>query len=86
MIHNSVYSRTMGHLRNRVGVRLIINVEDYQKLVSRHKVAPKKMFHKNLVAVYKIKDVWTLKKPDYLDIGILDLCKTLKFDLTTTIT
>ena len=39
-----------------------------------------KIFNENLVAVHKIKETLTLKRPVYVGMCILDLSKTLMYD------
>ena len=55
---NSVYGKTMEHLRKRINVRLAVgNVKDYKKYVSKPSVTSQKIFSKNFVAIHEIKPV-----------------------------
>ena len=55
---NSVYGKTMEHLRKRINVRLAVgNVKDYKKYVSKPSFTSQKIFSKNFVAIHEIKPV-----------------------------
>ena len=71
-MNNSVYGKAVENLRNRVDVRLA-NAKGCQKLVSKPKFVSQKIFNKNLVAVFKNKEVLTLNKPAYARMCVLDL-------------
>ena len=55
---NSVYGKTMEHLRKRINVRLVVgNVKDYKKYVSKPSFTSQKLFSKTSVAIHEIKPV-----------------------------
>ena len=58
----------MENLRKRVDVRLVANSEDYEKLVSKPSLVLRKIFNKNLIVVYKIKEVLTFNEQAYVNI------------------
>ena len=80
LVNLSVCGKTMETLKNRVGVRIVANVKDYQKLVNRPTFVSQKIFNKNLVAVQKIKEVLMLNQSAYVGMCILDLSKTSMYD------
>ena len=69
----------MENLRKRANVKLITNVKDYAKCVSRPNFVSHKIFAGNLVAIHKIKPVLLLNKPIYVGFSILELSKLLMY-------
>ena len=65
----------MENLRKRISVRLVNNVQDYKKYVSKPSFVSQKIFSKNFVAIHEIKPVLTRNKPIYVGFSILDLSK-----------
>ena len=65
----------MVNLRKRTSVRLVNNVQDYKKYVSKPSFVSQKIFSKNFVAIHEIKRVLTRNKPIYVGFSILDLSK-----------
>ena len=51
------------------------------KLTSKPTYVSSKVFNENLVAVHKIKEALNLNRPAYVGMCILDLSKTLMYDL-----
>ena len=80
LMNNSVFGKTMENLRKRVDVRLVTNEKKLLKLTSKPTYVSSKIFNENLVAVHKIKEALTLKRPAYVGMCILDLSKTLMYD------
>ena len=80
LLVNSVYGKTMEHLRKRVNVKLVNNEKDYVKYVSRPTFVSQKILDKNLVAFHKVKPVLLLNKPIYVSFCVLDLSKLLMYD------
>ena len=71
----------MENLRKRVKVkRLVNNVKDYEKWLSRSSFLSEKIFSRHFVAIYEIKPVLTLDKPIYVGFSILDFRKLLMYD------
>ena len=65
----------MENLRKRISVRLVNNVQDYKKYVSKPSFVSQKIFSKNFVAIHEIKPVLIGNKPIYVGFSILDLSK-----------
>ena len=80
LMNNSVFGKTMENIRKRVDVRLVTSKEKLSKLASKPTYVSSKIFNENLVAVHKIKETLTLKRPAYIGMCILDLSKTLMYD------
>ena len=70
----------MENLRNRVDVRLVVDEKQLLKLTSKPTYESSKIFNENLVAVQKIKETFTLNRPAYVGMCILDMSKTLIYD------
>ena len=54
---NSVFGKTMENLRKRINVKLVNNVKDYAKYVSKPSFVSRKILDKNFVAVHRVKPV-----------------------------
>ena len=70
----------MENLRKRVDVRLVTNEKKLDKLTSKPTYVSSKIFNENLMAVHKVKETLTLKRPAYVGMCILDLSKMLMYD------
>ena len=79
-MNNSVFDKTVGHLRNRLNVKLVNNAKDYKKYVSKSSFVSQKIFSKKFVAIHEMKPVLTLNKPIYVGFSILDLSKYLMYE------
>ena len=80
LMNNSVFGKTMENLRKRVGVRLVTDEKNLDKLTSKPTYVSCKIFNENLMAVHKVKETLTLNRPAYVGMCILDLSKTLIYD------
>ena len=80
LMNNSVFGKTMEHLRKRVDVRLVTDEKKLDKLTSKPTYVSSKIFNENLVAVHKVKETLTLNRPTYVGMCILDLSKMLMYD------
>ena len=78
-MNNSVFEKTMENLRKRVDIRPVTDEKKLDKLTSKPTYVSSKIFNENLLAVHKIKEALTLNRPAY--VGILDLSKTLMYDI-----
>ena len=76
-MNNSVYGKTIENRRNRIGVKLVSNKENYLKWTSKPSYMSQKMFENDLVAIRKNKVTLTLNKPAYIGKCILELSKAL---------
>ena len=61
-------------------VKLVNNVKDYVKCISKPSFVSQKIFSKNFVAIHEIKPVLTLNKPIYVGFSILDLSKYFMYE------
>ena len=52
---NSVYGKTMQHLRKRINLRLVNNEKDFLKYLSRSTHITHKIFNKNYAAIHETK-------------------------------
>ena len=80
LMNNLVFGKTIGNLRKRVDVKLVIIAKKLDKITSEQTYVSSKIFNENLMAVHKIKEVLTLNRPAYVGMCILDLSKTLMYD------
>ena len=81
LMNNSVFGKTMENIRNRVNVKLVNNKNKLRKLVAKPNFKSCKIFNENLVSVHMKKTSLTMIKPVYLGMCILDLSKTIMYDL-----
>ena len=81
LMNNSVFGKTMENLRKQVDVRLVTNEKKLDKLISEPTFISSKIFNENLMAVHKVKEPLTLNRPTYVGMCILDLSKTLMYNL-----
>ena len=79
-MNNSVFGKTMENLHKRVDVRLVTNEKKLDKITAKPTYVSSKIFNENLMAVHKIKEKLTPKRPAYVGMCILDLRKTLMYD------
>ena len=70
----------MGSLRNKVDVKLVNNIKDYLKCISKPSYMSHKIFENNLVALRKSKVSLKLNKPAYTGMCILKLSKVLMYE------
>ena len=63
MTNISFYGKILENLRKRVNVRLVNNVKDYKKHVSKPSFVSRKIFNKKFAAIYESEPVLTLDKP-----------------------
>ena len=81
LMNNSVFGKTMENLRKLVDVRLVTNEKKLDKLTSKPTYISSKILNENLMAVHKVKETLTLNRPAYVGMCILDLSKTLMYDV-----
>src|ERR1051325_6652921 len=78
LINNSVFGKTMENIRKRQCVFIVQPITDpkkYKKLTSDPSFKSRKIFSKNLVAIYRHKTEVNLNRPTYIDMCVLDLSK-----------
>ena len=81
LMNNSLLGKTMENIRKRVDVSLVTDQKKLSKLVSKPTYVNSKIFNEDLVVVHKIKETLTLDRPAYVGMCILDLSKTLMYDV-----
>ena len=77
---NSVYSKTMEHVRKKINVRLINNEKDFLKCTRKPTHITHKIFGKNYAAIHHIKPVLTLNKLIYVGFTVLEFSKWLMYN------
>ena len=61
-MNDSIFGKTMENLGKRISVKLVNNVKDYVRYISKPSFVSQKIFSKNFVAIHEIKPVLTLNK------------------------
>ena len=72
LMNNSVFSKTLENIRNRVDIRLISSDKVAQKLAAKPNYDHCMVFDEYLIAVHMKKTKLYFNKPVYLGISILD--------------
>ena len=80
-MNNSVFGKTLENIRNRVDIRLLSSNIKAQKLAAKPNYDCCTIFDENLVAVHMKKTKLYFNKPVYLGMSILDLSKSLMYDV-----
>ena len=81
LMNKSVFGKTIENLRERVNVSLITDPKKLLKHSSKPLFVSSKVFNENLVAVHKIKESLSLNRPAFVGMAILDLSKTLMYNM-----
>ena len=79
-MNNAVYEKTTEKLRNRIDVTLVSNKKGRVKWASKPQYMSHKIFENNLVVIHKNKVPWTLNKPAYIGMCLLELSKALMYE------
>ena len=74
------YGITMENSWNRINVKLVSNKKDYLEGTSKPSYMSRKIFDNDLVAIHKNKVIWTLSKPAYIGMCILEFSKVLRYE------
>jgi len=80
-MNNIVFGKTMETLRKRTNIELVTNETRFKTLTAKPTYVSSKIFNENLVGVHTKKERLLLNKPSYVGMSILDLSKTLMYDL-----
>ena len=80
LMNNSMFGKTMEHIRNHKDMRLVTNEGKYRKLVIKPNFKGGRKFSKNLMGVEVGKSKFNMKKPVYLGQAILDLSKLVMYE------
>ena len=77
---NNVVQVKLENLRIVIDVILVSNEKDYLKWTSKSSIMSQKVFDNDLVAIGKSKVTFTINKPAYAGVCILDLNKVLRYE------
>ena len=80
LMNNSVFSKTMENVRNRVNIKLINDRDKAKKLTSKPNFKHLNIFCEEVIAIHMKKTSLTMNKPTYLGMCILDLSKTVMYN------
>ena len=80
LMNNSVFGKTVENSRNRVGIKLVNNRKQAEKLSAKPNFYHCNILSEDLAAIHVKKTKLVFNKPVYLGMCILDLSKTLMFD------
>ena len=78
---NSKFGKTLENIRNRVDIRLISSDKVAQKLAAMPNFDRCAIFDENIIAVHMKKTKLYFNKPVYLGMIILNLSKSLMYDI-----
>ena len=81
LMNNSVFEKTMESVRKHRDIKLVTTEEKQMKLVSEPNYHTTKNFSDNLLAIEMKKTSVKINKPVYLTMTILDISKTLMYEL-----
>ena len=81
LMNNSVFEKTMESVRKHRDIKLVTTEEKRIKLVSEPNYHTTKNFSDNLLAIEMKKTSVKINKPVYLTMTILDISKTLMYEL-----
>ena len=81
LMNNSVFGKTMENVRKHRDIKLVTTDEKRNKLVSEPNYHTTKRFSENLLAIEMKKTKVKMNKPTYLGMSMLDISKTLMYEL-----
>ena len=81
LINNSVFEKTMENIRNHRDIKLVTLDKRRKRLVSEPIYHSHQKFLEHLMAMEKKKTKVKMTKPIYLGMSILDISKTLMYEL-----
>ena len=80
-MNNSVFGKAMKNVRQHRDIKLVTTDEKRNKLSSETNYHTPKHFSENLLAIEMKKTKVKMNKPIYLGMSILDISKTLMYEL-----
>ena len=80
-MNNSVFEKTIENVRKHRDIKLVTTEEKRIKLVSEPNYHTTKHFSKNLLTIEMRKTKIKMNKPVYLGMSILDISKTLIYEI-----
>ena len=81
LMNNSVFGKTMENVRNHKNIKLVNSYEKLNKYASEPNLINVKCFSEDLLAVEMRKTEVVMNKPVYLGQAILDISKTLMYEV-----
>ena len=81
LMNNSVFGKTMENIRNRVDISLVNDRRKAEKLAAKPNFKHLTIFDENLVSIHMKRTKLKFNKTVYCGMAILDLSKTLMYDL-----
>ena len=81
LMNNSVFGKTMENVRNHRDIKLVTSDKRRKRLVSEPNYHSHKKFSEHLMAIEMKKTKVKIIKPIYLGMSILDISKTLMYEL-----
>ncbi len=81
LMNNAIFRKTMENIRNWVDVQLVKSRDQAQKLVNKPNFESFKIFEENLTVCHMQKTKLKFDKPIYVGMSILDISKTLMYDI-----
>ena len=84
LMNNSVFGKTMESVRKQKDIKLVTTDKRRNQLVSEPNYHTTKWFSENLLAIEMKKTKLKMNKPVYLGLSILEISKTLMYELYET--
>ena len=81
LMNNSVFGKTMGNVRKQRDIKLVIIDKRRNQLVSEPNYHTTKWSSENLLAIEMKKTKVKMNKPVYLGLSILEISKTLMYEI-----
>ena len=81
LMNNSVLGKTIENLRKHIDIKLITTDKRRNQLESEPDYHTRKWFSENLLAIEMKKTKAKMKKPGYLGLPILEISKTLMYEI-----
>ena len=81
LTNNSVFGKTMENVRNHRDIKLVTSDKRRKRLVSEPNYHSHKKFSEHLMAIEMKKTRVKMVKPLYLGMSILDISKTLMYEI-----
>ena len=81
LMNNAVFGKTMENVRKHRDIKLVITDKRRKQLVSEPSYHKTKWFSENLLATEMKKTKVKMNKPVYLGLSILEIIKTLQYEI-----
>ena len=80
LINDSVFGKTMRNVRKHRDIKFVTTDKRRNQLVSESNYHTKKWFSEDLLAIEMKKVKLKMIKPVYLDLSVLEISKTLRYE------